>query len=246
MVAKLIAVLVLLTTALAEESSTLGYEKYKIDATKTTQTEVKQPRILVENDPQKTTTTETKLPTTTTASNLNVTDKEDMKTSSSQVYSTYSRPSYQVTENIIDIPDDRSPSGPIITNYTKKPQLNTVNPGINPTTEIPETTTNIKTKKNTFNLLHIKAEYDDKHETVETNNLNKVSSIFKGIKDSFSGLHKGLLNGIHYFFNKHDLHGEKFKRSADYQMEERKKNNDKSDSVDKTEYYVRRKHISLT
>lgn len=173
-------------------------------------------------------------------------EKEGMDAESSQVVFSYPPyGSYEVTENVVDIPDDRTPAGPIITNFTKHPPLNLGKPN-NQTdkNKIPEI--NIKNKKNSLSILHINAEFDDKVNEV---NENKVVGVFKGIKEYIHSFHRGIVNGIHSFFHKHDDHhshghGERFERAAAREVNHGRSSGVKN--VDKTDYFVRQKHISMT
>nr|XP_021186674.2 uncharacterized protein LOC110373665 [Helicoverpa armigera] len=119
--------------------------------------------------------------------------------------------SYEVTENVIDIPDDRKPVGPIVTNFTIKPNLNLGKPNNN--TGIDEVTeANIKTKKNRVSILHINAEFDNHDKYNEIPN-DKFGGIFKGIKNYFHNIHRNIVNSFHSLFHKHQDqhdHGERF------------------------------------
>lgn len=147
---------------------------------------------------------------------------EEMLPSSSQVM-TSRRPysQYEVTEKVIDIPNTRTPSGPIVPNYTLRPAINlaqqvtnTQNSAIQiDTSESPNTDENIQNKKNKFSILHVNAEFDDKPTDVHD---NKVTGILRGIKEYLQNIHKGIYNGIHRFFHKQDENqGNRFKREAE-------------------------------
>lgn len=208
-------------------------------------TETEGKYIEVFNNTEATNTTE--ILVSPTESSQNVTQKENIDTASSQLYVSYSPPTYEVHENVIDVPDNRTPAGPIITNYTRTPVLNTVRPNDSTTVDTGSTVidrvteANIK-KKDCISILHVKVETEEKHKEI-----NKGSGIFKGIKDYFNGLHKGFLNSIHNIFHKRDGHIHRRKRAADGQhpkSENRGRQN--SNNVDKTDYFVRQQHISLT
>ncbi|KOB74277.1 Uncharacterized protein OBRU01_04561 [Operophtera brumata] len=127
---------------------------------------------------------------------------------------------YQVTENIIDIPDDRT-LPPIIRNFTIVRPLNFGNNTVaanniredNNTSgedgSSEESNTDAQNnkdgelKKHSFSILHIKAEYDDK--PVQTHNhQNVLNKVFGGIKEYVYSLKKGVVDGLHSFFHKHD------------------------------------------
>uniref|UniRef100_A0A2A4JCR0 Uncharacterized protein n=1 Tax=Heliothis virescens TaxID=7102 RepID=A0A2A4JCR0_HELVI len=73
---------------------------------------------------------------------------EILQADTSQIVDSYPPyTTYEVTENVIDIPDDRTPAGPIVTNFSIKPNLNLGKP-INNTNIDEVSTANIKTKKN--------------------------------------------------------------------------------------------------
>nr|XP_037872440.1 uncharacterized protein LOC119629706 [Bombyx mori] len=92
--------------------------------------------------------------------------QESNKTKWSAESSNFS-PSYEVTEIIIDVPDDRPHVGPVTTNYIiSKPLNHAVN--------------NTELKTNKISVLQINAEYDDKN--------NENYSLIRGIKDYFHGI----------------------------------------------------------
>lgn len=146
-----------------------------------------------------------------------------MVASTSQVMSTlrpYSQ--YEVTEKVIDIPNTRTPSGPIVPTYTVRPAINLAPPATENniiqmnTPEGPNKDDNIKNKKNKFSILHVNAEFDDKPTDVHD---NKVTGILKGIKDYLQNIHKGIYNGIHRFFHKHgENQGNRFQREAEREV----------------------------
>ncbi|XP_026729212.1 uncharacterized protein LOC113494869 [Trichoplusia ni] len=145
-----------------------------------------------------------------------------MVPSSSQVM-TSRRPysQYEVTEKVIDIPNTRTPSGPIVPNYTLRPAINLAQQVTNTghsaiqigTSDSPNKDENIQNKKNKFSILHVNAEFDDKPTDVHD---NKVTGILRGIKEYLQNIHKGIYNGIHRFFHKQDENqGNRFKREAE-------------------------------
>ncbi|KAJ8712648.1 hypothetical protein PYW08_007952 [Mythimna loreyi] len=131
-------------------------------------------------------------------------DKDRLEAQSSQVVNSFPPySSYEVTENVIDIPDDRTPAGPIVPDYTHfPPALNLARP-VNKTATNKTKKENTKTKKNHVSIFHFNAEFEDKmHEEEE----NKVAKLFKGIKDYIHSFQKKIVNGFHSLF--HDHHDE--------------------------------------
>ncbi|KPJ13406.1 hypothetical protein RR48_03907 [Papilio machaon] len=128
---------------------------------------------------------------------------------------------YEVTEDVDDIPNPSTKFGPILTNYsTPRPLNNASLPNVQNPTEKPETNSennndlnnntndNIKGKKNSYSILHVKAEYDDAPSGPlnwgESHMHNKL-----GIKDFIYGISKGIYNKITRLFNKHDCNNDK-------------------------------------
>lgn len=126
---------------------------------------------------------------------------------------------YQVTENIIDIPDNSS-LPPIIRNFTLVRPLNygnnTVaannnkvennNSGEDSSSEEnthAQNNNDEKLKKHSFSILHIKAEYDDNPVQAQSHQ-NVLSKVFGGLKSYVYNLKKGVVDGLHTFFHKHD------------------------------------------
>ncbi|XP_023942012.2 FK506-binding protein 5-like isoform X1 [Bicyclus anynana] len=130
---------------------------------------------------------------------------------------------YEVTENVIDVPDDRT-RGPIVTNYSITRPLNTPAAPTS-TTEVSENDKNNNEgdkrpasggsdvnkveegsgKKNYISILHVKAEIDntDKHnnDKIESSNSDFGSPHVSGIKEYFNGIKKGIVNGFNSIIN---------------------------------------------
>ncbi|KAJ8710970.1 hypothetical protein PYW07_008212 [Mythimna separata] len=190
-------------------------------------------------------------------------DKEGMEAQSSQIVNSYPPySSYEVTENVIDVPDDRTPGGPIVPTYTHNPPiLNLARPN-NKTTEA----NNIKSKKNHLSIFHLNADFDDKYQEAEE---NKIVGLFKGIKNYIHSFQKGIVKGFHDLFHKHHHddehhhdhdhdHGDRLGRDVDDEegdgesddvLEKAIDNEDvESDEVqdeDKTEYNVHRRRRNV-
>lgn len=168
-----------------------------------------------------------------------------METQSSHIVNSYPpyRP-YEVTENVIDIPDDRTPAGPIVTNYTHKPPiLNLARPTNKTDTDKTTEASNIKTKKNCLSIFHLNAEFDDKEHEVHT---NKVVGLFKGIKKYIHSFQRGLVNGFHSLFHKHqDVHdhGDRFERAVENGEVYGKSNG--VQNVHRIEHTVHGRHVSV-
>ncbi|XP_047033144.1 uncharacterized protein LOC124639728 [Helicoverpa zea] len=149
------------------------------------------------------------------ATNITVSNNdtnEGLQADTSQIINSYPPyTSYEVTENVIDIPDDRKPVGPIVTNFTIRPNLNLGKPNNNTVTD-EVNGANIKTKKNRVSILHINAEFDNHDKYNEIPN-DKFGGIFKGIKNYFHNIHRNIVNSFHSLFHKHQDqhdHGERF------------------------------------
>ncbi|XP_013167380.1 PREDICTED: uncharacterized protein LOC106117564 [Papilio xuthus] len=123
---------------------------------------------------------------------------------------------YEVTENVDDIPNPSTKFGTIFTNYsTPRPLNNASFPTVQKPTDKPETNSesnnelnnnsneDVKGKKNSFSILHVQGEYDDvpngPSNWGEHHMHNKL-----GIKDYIYGISKGIYNKISRLFNKHD------------------------------------------
>lgn len=128
-------------------------------------------------------------------------NKEGFETQSSHIVNSYPPYApYEVTENVIDIPDNRRPFGPIVTNYTHRPPVLNLAKPTNKTETDKVTEANKKTKKNSLSILHINAEFDNKEHVVHG---NKVDGLFKGIKEYINSFKRGIVNGFHRLFHKH-------------------------------------------
>lgn len=132
---------------------------------------------------------------------------------------------YEVTEFVIDVPDDRT-RGPIITNFSIPRPLNII-PSSTPTggsnedkSSNEEGNANTSTSKNNSNkvgetdeekgsgkkscisILHVKAEIDDKTDKTNKDKINSGDYNFvivphvSGIKEYFKGIKKGIVNGF--------------------------------------------------
>ncbi|CAH0696525.1 unnamed protein product [Spodoptera exigua] len=124
-------------------------------------------------------------------------EKEDMEAQNSGAVISYPLyGSYQVTENVIDIPDNRTKAGPIDPYYTIRPELNIAN-----TTDAATTTeaVKVKRKKNRVSI-HIDAEYE-REEIKE----NKVVGFLKGVKACFQNFQKGIIDGFYRFFHRNEM-----------------------------------------
>ncbi|XP_022831991.1 uncharacterized protein LOC111360328 [Spodoptera litura] len=133
-------------------------------------------------------------------------EKEDMEAQNSEAVISYPPyGSYQVTENVIDIPDNRTKAGPIDPYYTIKPELNLAN--ATDTISVTEANNNKgKNKKNCVSI-HIDAEFE-REEIKE----NKVVGFLKGVKACFQSFQKRIIDGFYRFFHKNeDVLGDKVK-----------------------------------
>ncbi|CAH2052563.1 unnamed protein product, partial [Iphiclides podalirius] len=128
---------------------------------------------------------------------------------------TTSRPAtYEVTENVVDIPDTSTRIGPVVVNYTTARPLNNAGVSNNAANNITGPVNfngnsqvsnhgfvdeadsgSAKPKKNSFSILHVKAEYDDKPSPP---NADRPS----GFKDYVLGLKRGIINGLYKLFKK--------------------------------------------
>ncbi|XP_038214830.1 uncharacterized protein LOC119834511 [Zerene cesonia] len=107
---------------------------------------------------------------------------------------------YEVTEIVIDVPNNAT-LGPIIANYTIARPLNlaaTPVPATQTTESVTKTTTNVenKTQKSYISIFHIKAEFDKNGR--ENNKVNVTDT--SGFKDYIIGLRKGIVDGFNSFF----------------------------------------------
>ncbi|KAF9408200.1 hypothetical protein HW555_012032 [Spodoptera exigua] len=123
-------------------------------------------------------------------------EKGDMEAQNSEAVISYPPyGSYQVTENVIDIPDNRTKAGPIDPYYTIRPELNIANAtGAATTTEANK----VKQKKNRVSI-HIDAEYE-REEIKE----NKIVGFLKGVKACFQNFQKGIIDGFYRFFHRNE------------------------------------------
>ncbi|XP_023942013.2 uncharacterized protein LOC112048627 isoform X2 [Bicyclus anynana] len=91
---------------------------------------------------------------------------------------------YEVTENVIDVPDDRT-RGPIVTNYSITRPLNTP--------AAPTSTTEVSENDKNNNE-------GDKRPASGGSDVNKVEE-GSGIKEYFNGIKKGIVNGFNSIIN---------------------------------------------
>lgn len=129
---------------------------------------------------------------------------EELKTSSS----------YAVTENIIDIPDNRT-LPPILTNFTFARPLNfgnntllTNNNAANNSEEKGDENNNNhvdgKLKTNSFSILHIKGEFESHKPETEHKHRNVLTKLFVNLKEHVNSWKRGVVDGLHSFFHGHD------------------------------------------
>lgn len=123
---------------------------------------------------------------------------------------------YEVTEDVDDIPNPSTKFGPIFTNFSTPRPLNNASLNVQRPTEKPDSNTESndfnnpnegKGKKNSYSILHVKAEYDDPPNTPLNWGDSHVHKL--GIKDYIYGISKGIYNKITKLFNKHDCNDDK-------------------------------------
>lgn len=133
--------------------------------------------------------------------------------------------SYQVTENVIDIPDDRT-LPPIATNFGLFKPLNVANTTINVIKVIKNDTgdENNDIKKTYFVYIHFTKGTEQKKE-------GGITKLFKGIRDYVFNFKKGVVDGLHGYFHKDDKKKDK-EGSYDDTFLKSKGDFDKNDEVD--------------
>ncbi|XP_032527022.2 uncharacterized protein LOC116777523 isoform X1 [Danaus plexippus] len=120
---------------------------------------------------------------------------------------------YEVTEIVVDIPDNRT-VGPIITNYTIPRPLNTVpivteteNVINNGETERVTISTDHEKegKKNYVSIFHVKAEFEDKTEqTTQVVDNHHVSHV-SGFKNYLHTIKQGIIDGVKSIIGRHKV-----------------------------------------
>lgn len=133
---------------------------------------------------------------------------------------------YEVTENVVDIPDNSTRTGPVVVNYTTPRPLNTANlPDAVSNITDPPTNSNhygfvtepddgsAKPKKNYFSIFHVKAEYDDKPNVPNVDYNSRPS----GFKDYVLGLKQGIINGLYRLFKGKHRHEGSHEHISDQQ-----------------------------
>lgn len=111
---------------------------------------------------------------------------------------------YEVTENIVDVPDTSSVPGPALANFTLKPPLNIGQPNKTNTASSTDNNDRGNLKKNYISILHINAEYDHPQTNTPQNTDEHTPNIpfFPGIRHFIRGLRKGIAQSIHGLVNR--------------------------------------------
>lgn len=117
---------------------------------------------------------------------------------------------YEVTENLIDNPNNINTNGNIVTNYTifvpynNATVLNLTNNnlnGINWMNKIEEIDNNNNVlpslKKNSISIFHIKADFDEKNPEIIIKPVYHIPNPFKVINDYIQSIKNGVSNNLH-------------------------------------------------
>lgn len=116
---------------------------------------------------------------------------------------------YEITENVIDVPNNMTIAGPIITNYTITKPLNALPNNTTNSIDLNSQTNKenaaINPKKHTFSIFHVKAEFEDSkpnHPNIDPNGPAQVYHYNNiNLREYLDGIKRGLARGINSLIN---------------------------------------------